>query len=272
MSWASQRGLSNANEATPTILQRYQRYLFNYRKRNGDPLTFQTQLNYLVAVRAWFKWLTRKRFIAYDPACELELPKTEQRLPKFILTAAEAEQVLNTADVGRRFGIRDRAILETLYSTGIRRMELVMLRILDVDAERGTVNVRQGKGKKDRVVPIGARALAWIEKYLTEVRPLLAQANEDNGVLFLTQSGVPFEENSLSVTVRKYVRAANVGKSGACHLFRHTAATLMLENGADIRYIQALLGHAQLSTTQIYTRVSISALKAVHEATHPAKG
>ncbi len=271
VTWAGQRGLSRASVISPAIMQRYQRYLFHYRKTNGDPLTFRTQLNYLVALRAWFRWLTKHRHIVYDPAAELELPKVEQRLPKFILTAREAEQILNVPDVDGPFGIRDRAMLEVLYSTGVRRMELAALRVFDLDPDRGTLVVRQGKGKKDRVVLIGARALAWVDKYLTEGRPLLAPDDEDSQILFLTQSGIPFNADSLTVLVARYVSAAKIGKTGSCHLFRHTVATLMLENGADIRYIQALLGHAQLSTTQLYTRVSIGMLKAVHEATHPAK-
>jgi integrase/recombinase XerD len=271
VAWADQRGLCKPSEITPAILQRYQRYLFHYRKSNGDPLTFRTQLNYLVAVRAWFRWLTKHRHIGFDVSAELELPRVEQRLPKFILTAREAEQVLNMPDVTGPYGLRDRAMLELLYSTGVRRMELATVRVFDLDPERGTLVVRQGKGKKDRVVPIGARALAWVEKYLCEARPLLARKGEDSQVLFLTQSGVPFNADSLTVLVRRYVTAAKIGKTGSCHLFRHTAATLMLENGADIRFIQAMLGHAQLSTTQVYTRVSIGVLKAVHEATHPAK-
>src|SRR5262249_9669391 len=138
----------------------------------------------------------------------------------------------------------------------------------DVDLEKGTVMVRHGKGRKQRIVPIGERALAWIDKYVVEARPQLV-TGADPGTLFLTSTGVPFTPNHLSQMARGYVLAAAIGKEGACHLFRHTAATLMLENGADIRYIQELLGHAELTTTQIYTRVSISKLKQIHAATHP---
>jgi integrase/recombinase XerD len=270
INWAEQRGLTRPVEITRPILERYQVYLFRYRKTDGQALTFRTQLNYLVAVRAWFKWLAKHDHVPSNPAAELDLPKPEQRLPKHVLTAGEAEQILNMADTTTPCGIRDRALLETLYSTGIRRMELAGLHLWDVDAERGTLTVRQGKGKKDRIVPIGARALAWIEKYLTEARPLLATA-QSRDALFITPTGEPYKVDSLTVLVRRYVLDSGLGKTGACHLFRHTAATLMLENGADIRHIQALLGHANLNTTQLYTRVSIAALKAVHEATHPAK-
>jgi integrase/recombinase XerD len=166
-------------------------------------------------------------------------------------------------------GVRDRALLEVLYSTGIRRMEILKLKLYEVDKNHGVVSVREGKGKRDRVVPIGERALAWLEKYLIEVRPLIV-GEPDEGYLFLTSTGQPFAPNYLSWLARRYVKAANVGKSGACHIFRHTMATLMLEGGADVRYIQAMLGHARLDTTQIYTHVSIRMLKQIHAATHPA--
>jgi integrase/recombinase XerD len=128
--------------------------------------------------------------------------------------------------------------------------------------------VRAGKGGRDRVVPLGGRASGWIERYLREVRPRLA-SGLDRGELFLTDYGEPFLRNRLGDRVRRYV--ARQGLPGACHVFRHACATHMLENGADVRFIQAMLGHAQLSTTEIYTQVSISKLKEIHAATHPAK-
>jgi len=157
-----------------------------------------------------------------------------------------------------------------LYSTGIRRAELVSLNLYDIDRERGVMMVREGKGKKDRVVPIGARALQWIDKYLADVRPDLA-SGADDGTLFLSTYGQALGVERLAEIVREAVNDSGIGKRGSCHMFRHTMATLMLENGADVRFIQAMLGHADLKTTEIYTQVSIKALKAVHTATHPAK-
>jgi integrase/recombinase XerD len=187
-----------------------------------------------------------------------------------VLTIREAEAVLAVPNLGEPLGIRDRAILETLYSTGIRRMEVINLKLYDVDVDRGTLMVRQGKGHKDRMVPIGSRALKWIDRYLTEVRHRLI-LDPNDVTLFLTHLGEAFTTNRLTQMVREYVDAADIGKRGSCHLFRHTMATLMLENGADVRFIQAMLGHAKLETTQIYTQVSIRKLKEIHEATHPAK-
>ncbi len=270
LEWCGQRGLIRPSEITKPILERFQRYLFHYRKKNGDPLTFRSQYNRLVAIRAWFKWLAKQNHILYNPASEIELPKLEKRLPKAVLSEGEAENVLNQPDVGEAMGLRDRAILEVLYSTGIRRLELINLLVQDVDQERGTLFVRQGKGKADRMIPIGDRALLWIDKYLDETRAELA-CGRDEGRLFLSRYGEAISPNGLTALVRNYIDKANIGKRGSCHLFRHTMATLMLENGADIRFIQAMLGHVKLDTTQIYTQVSIKKLKEVHSLTHPAK-
>ena len=268
--WAYERGLTRPQEITKPILERYQRHLFLYRKRDGQPLSTRSQHARTIPVRAFFKWLARHNHILYNPASELELPRLERRLPRHVLSMGEAEAVLSRPDLSTAIGIRDRAILETFYSTGIRRMELIGLHLYDLDLERGTVMVRQGKGKKDRMIPIGARALAWIEKYRDDVRPELA-CGSDDGTLFLTTLGEAFEPGRMTQMVRGYVEAAETGKTGSCHLFRHTMATLMLEGGADIRFIQAMLGHAELSTTQIYTQVSIRQLKAIHTATHPGR-
>ncbi len=144
-------------------------------------------------------------------------------------------------------------------------MEVINLKLFDLDAERGTLMVRQGKGKKDRMIPIGERAIAWIWKYVSDVRPELV-LGEDDGLLYLTNLGEAFTPNRLTQLVRNYVHGADIGKTGSCHLFRHTMATLMLENGADIRFIQEML-----LTTEIYTQVSIRKLKQIHTATHPAR-
>ncbi|HMA94165.1 MAG TPA: site-specific tyrosine recombinase XerC [Polyangiaceae bacterium] len=268
IAWCEARSIGRPQEVTKPILERYQRHLFHLREPNGKSLSFGSQYARLVPVRAFFKWLTRQNVLLWNPASELELPRLERRLPKHVLTVAEAEQVLEQPDVNDSIGLRDRAILEVLYSTGIRRMEVLNLSIYDLDTERGTLMVRQGKGKKDRMVPIGERAIAWLERYLADARPGLV-VPPDDGTLFLGATGEELSPNRLTQLVRGYVNAADTGKRGACHLFRHTMATLMLENGADIRYIQEMLGHAELSTTQIYTQVSIRRLKQVHTLTHP---
>jgi integrase/recombinase XerD len=266
--WCAERSLLRPSEITRPILECYQRWLFHYRRPDGRSLSFRSQAQTLTAVRGFFRFLTRQGRILMNPAADLDMPKEEKRLPRVVLTAAEADQILNQPNVNDLLGLRDRAILETLYSTGLRRTEIVNLLVHDLDTSRETVFVRLGKGKKDRVVPIGERALAWACKYLYEARPRVVVA-PDCGRLFLSRDGGPLAGATLTDLVRDYVIAAGVGKVGACHIFRHTMATLMLEGGADVRFIQEMLGHANLQTTQIYTRVSVQKLKAIHDATHP---
>jgi integrase/recombinase XerD len=272
VSWLAERGITRPAEVTRPVLESYQRWLYHYRKSNGDPLSFRSQSQRLLAVRAFFKWAARQRHVLHNPASEIELPRAERRLPRPALTAAEAELVLTQPDLDDPLAVRDRAMLEVLYSTGIRRAELAHLAVTDIDHERQTLLVRLGKGKKDRLIPAGERALAWVSRYLAEVRPKLAVSGGDDGTLFLSAEGTPFALDALTRLASHYVKASGVPKTGACHLFRHTMATLMLEGGADIRYIQAMLGHAELSTTQIYAQVSVRALQAIHAATHPAAG
>jgi len=269
LAWAYERGVTRPRQFTRTILQGYQRYLFYYRKRDGGLLAISTQRNRLFAIRGLFAWLTREDVLPSNPASELEIPQAIRSLPRHVLTPEEAEAVLAIPDLADPLGVRDRALLEVLYATGIRRMELAGLAVYDLDTGHQTLRIRKGKGRKDRVVPLGERAQAWVVRYLSEVRPHYAYAPDD-GTLFLTLQGEPFGLENLGAVVRRYVKAADLGKSGSCHLWRHTVATAMLENGADVRYIQELLGHSELTSTQIYTRVSIRKLQEVHRLTHPA--
>jgi integrase/recombinase XerD len=269
LDWCRERGLNDPAAITRPILERYQRALYHYRKNDGQPLTFRTQNTRLRSLKGWFRWLARQNYLLHNPASELILPRLENRLPKYILNAVEAETVLQQPDIAVPEGLRDRAILETFYATGMRRMEVANLKLYDIDRERGAVLIRQGKGKKDRYIPIGERALLWIGKYAREARAGLLTGSDD-GTVFLTDLGEPFTRVQVTALVRGYVRKSKIGKMGGCHLFRHTVATLMLENGADIRVIQEMLGHARISTTELYTRVSIDLLRQVYLATHPA--
>ncbi len=268
--WAMERSLTRPQDITLPILDRYQRHLYHYRKKDGTPLSFTSQHTELVPLKAYFKWLARERRILYNPASELVMPKAPRQIPRYVLTVEEVERIISEPDTSTLVGIRDRAMLEVLYSSGVRRNELVHLDVVDVDTRRGSVLVREGKGRKDRMVPLGERACRWVEKYLIEVRPELLSTTED-GRLFLTDYGEPYSPDWLGEYVKGAIRRAGVMVPGACHLFRHACATHMLENGADIRYIQALLGHSSLTSTQIYTHVSIQKLKEIHTATHPAR-
>jgi len=267
LKWCRKSRIISPTKVTQPSLESYQRYLFQYRKKNRQPLAVASQHSRLAPLKVWFRWLTQRKYIPRDPAAELELPRVGYKLPN-VMNKDEVERVLTQPKIEVPLGIRDRAMLEILYSSGLRRMELLHLKLYDVDQKQGLITVREGKGKRDRVVPIGERALAWLDMYLNTLRPEIVR-QPDNGVIFLNSNGAPFTPNHLSWLARQYVKSAGIGKAGACHIFRHTMATLMLEGGADIRYIQAMLGHVRLDTTQIYTHVSIRTLKQVHTNTHP---
>lgn len=269
LTWLEAHGVTHPGQVTLPVIERYRLHLHNRRKSDGTPLSWGTQAQMLVAVKGLFKWLTLTRRIAANPAAEIELPRRRHRIPRGVLTAEEAELVLAQPDTAKPVGVRDRGILELLYSTGIRRAECCGLQLTDIELGRLVVLVREGKGGRDRVVPLGERAAHWLERWLT-ARGRYA-VEPDDGWLFLSKRGRRILPKRLSALVRGYVERAGLGKTGSCHLFRHTMATLMLEGGADIRHIQAILGHAELSTTAVYTRVSIHQLQEVHRRTHPAR-
>ncbi|ELS8079780.1 TPA: tyrosine-type recombinase/integrase, partial [Escherichia coli] len=188
-----------------------------------------------------------------------------------ILSVDEVEQVLAQPDLTTPGGIRDRALMEVLWSTGIRRSEAAGLEVFSVDASRRILTIVQGKGKQDRVVPVGERALWWVQHYLHHVRPQLL-VNPHCKALFVALDGVEgLTPNGITNIVSHHMKASGLVAHGSCHLFRHAMATQMLENGADLRWIQAMLGHASVESTQIYTQVSVRALQAVHASTHPAE-
>lgn len=268
--WLKHIEIVEPAQVTRIVLESYQRHLFHYRKRNGDPLSFRSQHAYLVPLRMWFRWMTRDGRLPHNPASELELPRLGRSLPKSILSAREVDRILQLCDVTTLNGLRDRAMLEVFYSSGLRRLELLGLKLYDLALDRGLIMVRQGKGKKDRYVPIGKRAIGWLERYLREARSPNPR-DTDEMTVFLTTQGEPFSRDHLSYTVKERIDAAKLGKSGSCHLFRHTMATLMHEGGADIRYIQQMLGHEDIKSTQIYTHVALRGLQQVHAATHPAE-
>ena len=272
LEWCAERGLTEPTEITRPVLERYQRHLFHYRKRDGEPMTFRSQHVRLVALRCWFRWLTRQNLILHNPASELELPRLGRRLPKHVLTISGSRAGVATARHPRSLGLRDRAIFEVLYSCGIRRTEVIHLKLYDLDPERGTLRDPPGQGQER---PLRAHRRAR-DRVGAEIHPRGAPAARGRAGL----------RHAVSVGCRRrdqprpshadgactMCSTRRLGKTGACHLFRHTMATLMLEGGADIRFIQQMLGHAELSTTEIYTHVSIRMLKQVHTATHPGSG
>ena len=267
--WCDGQAVGSPAQLNHSHLEAYQRYLAAYRKADGNLIAATTRAARMNPVLAFCRWLSRESLVEDDPGKRLVMPRQVRRLPGRVPTVQEIDEILGEPDPQTPSGIRDRAVLETLYSTALRRMELARLEMRDLNLSALLVYVRAGKGARDRVVPLSGRAAQWIHRYLGEVRPLLSSAAGER-TLFLTDYGEPFEKNRLGDMVRRHVVNSDFPGRGACHLFRHSCATHMLENGADIRFIQEMLGHAQLSTTEIYTRVSIGKLKDVHRVTHPA--
>lgn len=267
--WGAACGLAALTDYDLSVIEEYRLHLHGLRGRDGTPLGWGSKAQALLAIKGLFRWLTLTRRIPSNPAADVELPRRERRLPRAVLSAADMERVLMQPDIRRPEGLRDRAILELLYSTGIRRAECAGLALSDLDADRQTVLVRSGKGRADRYVPIGRRAAGWVDRYVREARPRQCAGSEPQ-VLFLSRHGSGLSPKHLGNRVRRHMQRAGVEGQGACHVIRHTTATLLLEGGADIRYIQEILGHRQLSTTAIYTRVSIGRLQEVHARCHPA--
>lgn len=202
-------------------------------------------------------------------AKKFRLPRIPRRLPKDIPSVADIERVLHQSLIMGRLGLRNRTIIEVFYATGIRRIELVNINMRDIDFQRQILTVREGKHMNDRNVPIARRALDWVRRYLKEMRPQLASLASGEA-LFLTQAGQRMKPHKVTDMVSKCVTRSGVDKKGSCHLLRHATATEMLRHGADIREVQEMLGHSDISSTQIYAHVTINDLNRVYYETHPA--
>jgi len=267
--WAQPRSLSESGMITKLILESYQRHLFRYRKANGEPLGVSTQGNRISALKDFFSYLCKHNHLPANPAADLEKPRVPKRLLHKAIGHEQLGTLFNIPDTSDPLGARDRALLELLYSTGLRRGEASSLRLEDIDLKNNILFVNQGKGSKDRYVPIGSRAMHWLEYYLREWRPVLV-ISEEVKAFFVSSYGEGMSRGSLGNRVKKLLLEADITQAGGCHLLRHSCATHMLEGGADIRYIQQMLGHENLETTAIYTQVSIEHLKEVHSRCHPA--
>jgi len=252
----------------PEVLHAYQTHLYSFTDAQDRALSISTQAARLSAVRSFFRFLVKEDVLLYDPAAGLVLPKRKGILPRSVLTRKEMERLLAAPDTTTPLGLRDRAMLEVLYSTGIRNAELRALTVYDLDLDQGLLRVNEGKNAKDRVVPLGEVACRWLREYLDEARPkLLRRAGEPT--VFLSKSGRKLWPLGVLYPLRKYAQACGLERNVTAHTLRHTFATHLLAGRADIRHIQLMLGHASVATTQIYTRVEVTDLKAVHRRCHP---
>lgn len=220
------------------------------------------------SMRKFYQWLARQNIQKLNPMLEIDLPKKERRLPT-ALSQAEMNRLLEQPNTKRKLGIRDRAILETLYATGMRVSELINLELQDLHDNLGLVRVL-GKGEKERLIPISPVALNWIKKYENEVRdPLILQVGKSDKHIFLNNRGKKITRQAIWQMIKKYCQMAAINKDVTPHTLRHTFATHLLENGADLRVVQEILGHSDISTTQIYTNLSQKQILNVYQKTHP---
>lgn len=257
--WLNTRGLTPPAATRPDLLA----FISHCVQKGARP---RTTARLLSSLRRFYRYLLREELIRDDPTALIEAPKIGRPLPRS-LTEGQVETLLQAPDTSKPLGVRDRSMLETLYATGLRVSELVGVRTAWLSRSQGVVRVI-GKGDKERLVPLGEEALSWIHRYLVEGRPsLLRQRGSD--MLFITARGGPLTRQAFWHNIKRYARIAGIRHNISPHSMRHAFATHLLNHGADLRVVQMLLGHADLSTTQIYTQVARARLKDLHARHHP---
>jgi len=279
-----ERGLAkNTLESYGRDLRQFQKYLADSQLEMVENSTSDTILNYLnslqskgrsvstisrnlAAIKSFYQYLGREHIIEKDPAANLESPKLEKKLPR-ILSISEVEELLRQPNIQLPAGLRDKAMLELLYATGIRVSELTSLNVSDINLELGHIKC-YGKGSKERIVPLGSIAAKCVNEYMTKGRSKLVRLYEEQS-LFVNHHGKRLTRQGFWKIIKKYAMEANIARAITPYTLRHSFATHLLENGADLRSVQEMLGHADISTTQIYTQVTKNRLKEVYEKTHP---
>jgi integrase/recombinase XerD len=269
--WASAQGLSDWKAVSlPHLLQFLQqeraRPARSGKSSKGAPLSGETVYLEIAALRAFYRFAEQEKLLPDNPARHLSLPRRWKRLPK-ALSNEEIDQLLNPENPETPASLCDQAVLEVAYASGLRLAELRGLRLEQLHLEAGFINVI-GKGNKERVVPIGNKAIEAVERYLQTGRPKLVKPRTPANV-FLTRRGTAFAPVTLWLRIRHRVRRAGIRRNVTPHMLRHSFATHLLEHGADLRIIQELLGHASISTTEVYTHVTQSRLREVHTKFHP---
>jgi integrase/recombinase XerD len=266
--WLIQNNILTIDAITKEIIRSYQIELYQTINTKGQQNSVGYQNGMLSSVKQFTKFLYERDFIVSNPARDIQYGKVPKTLPKGILTPSEARKIIHTPDIKTIIGYRDRVILEVLYTSGIRKEEINNLTLNDVDYHDGLLRIDNGKGSKDRIVPLGRIACRYIENYIKSVRPELIR-DPYNSHLFLSLRGNRLSKNMVWELVKKYAKKARIKKNVHPHTFRHTCATAMLKNKADLNTIRKILGHRSLNTTQIYTHLNITDLKAVHKQCHP---
>jgi len=251
------------------IFEDYSQDLAFYLTRKGRLMEIESQAKILSMVKGFTRYLKKKDYLVSDPAQRIKLPKIPMRLPKVILSKKEIKILLAAQDIRTNTGYRDRIILEILYDTAIRRFEVAGIKLTDLDLEAGYIRIK-GKGNKQRVVPLSKRVCTLVKNYILFIRPFFIK-DKDKGYLIAGRWGSQMNLSTINDIVRECVKRSGIKKRATTHTLRHTCATHMLKNGAPIRHIQEMLGHACIETTQVYTRVTINDLKEIHAKYHPSE-
>ena len=253
---------------TGDVLTEFQSWLYHQPTPRGAARGVANQNRILTGVRGLFAFLNSGGHLTRDPSEALESGREPRTLPRHVLTPREAKRILESVDAGTTTGQRDRTLLEVFYATGIRAAELRALRVADVNLEEELLRIEQGKGGHDRIVPLSRIAARFLETYLNAIRPELLHGRKTDR-LFLTARGKPLDKNILGEIVARSARAAKIKQPVTCHLWRHTCATHLLQNRANLRHVQEILGHRSLATTERYLHLTITDLKEAHRRCHP---
>ncbi len=267
IAFVEDENISNIHGLTKDLMSGYQEELAYRLTGKGTPLSIRSQAHLMSVVKGFTRFLKDQEYMLHDPCDKIKLPKKPKRLPKTILSLKEIEYLMGRPDARTNQGYRDKIILEILYDTAIRRNEISLIKLTDMDIDAGFIHVH-GKGSKDRIVPLSKRVSELSRNYILIVRPALLKGKDD-GYLILNRWGNRMNGNSIWYLIKKYSKGLE--RNVTPHTFRHTCATHMLRNGAPVRHLQEMLGHESLESTQIYTRVTISDLKKIHSKYHPSE-
>jgi integrase/recombinase XerD len=266
-------GIKDIREVEGKYIEEYQRFLQRKKAKRGGKTTSKIisaayRYSLIRQVILWFSFLEKNGLLLKNPADGIETDAPVRALPKDILTEDEARELLGAPDIMKRGGLLEKAILEIFYGSGLRNFEVRNLNLTDLDLNNGFMFVT-GKGKKDRVVPLTKSAVKYLKLYLEKIRRNWQKKKPDETRLFLSAWGKPLGKHYISYMLKKYVNDIELEKKVTAHGLRHTCATHLIANGAGVRYVQELLGHSSIETTQIYTRVAPVNLREVYEKTHP---
>jgi integrase/recombinase XerD len=265
----TERKISDVRTVTSATLQDFQHWLFYQPTIRGTARTVASQNRVLSAIKSFFAFLVAEGYMAHNPAQGFKLAKEPDALPKNVLTPEEARRFIEAPDTQTLSGYRDRTLLEVLYSTGIRKSELRNLTVDDVNLEEELLRVNRGKGAKDRVVPLSSVACQFLENYLKAIRPEMLKGRQTDKLFLSIRDGRPIGEHGVKAILNYYVRKLRLKKHVTCHLWRHTCATHLVKNNANLRCVQEMLGHKSLATTERYLRLTITDLKEAHHKFHP---